>query len=522
MRLVTGRQMREIDSYAIGNIGIPSLVLMENAGLKILFTLEKVLGGLKGKRFAIVCGKGNNGGDGLVVARHLFNNHIPIHVFICANSDELSTDTSVNLKILQNSGFQPIHMAGKPDLDRLKVALEFSDCLIDALYGTGFSGAIDGFPKDVVRVMNEANVRRVSIDVPSGLCSTTGKLSNPSFRADVTITLGLPKLGLYLYPGCESAGQIWIADLGIPQAAYDAIPSTQAILTRELAQVLLPVRPDNSHKGTFGSTLILAGSRDYHGAGILVTYGALRSGVGLVNLGLPDVLAGKMFCETLPDVVVRTFNSADGGFFISEDSVQEFYEIYDSIIIGPGWGRGGRRFDSIKSILNRWKGGLLIDADALNEIEDPEILKGFPGDLILTPHLGEFSRMVKKPIKEIREDLLDSARDFVKKVPCVLVLKSSTPVIVGTDGNAFLCSRPNSGLAKGGSGDLLAGLIGGFLAQGLSGIRAACLGVYLHSDAASLARSELSADAMTVSEIASMIPKAFKSLRGENPEEAAS
>ncbi|MBF0503022.1 MAG: NAD(P)H-hydrate dehydratase [Candidatus Riflebacteria bacterium] len=516
MRLVTATEMQAIDRHAIEQIGIPSLVLMENAGLKALLTLERALSGLGGKRFTIVCGRGNNGGDGLVMARHLFNHQIEVNTFIVGSPSELSPDATANLKILLNSNYQPIFMTQTEDLDHLRVALEFSDIAVDAIYGTGFSGHIEGYPREVVRIFNASRSKKISIDVPSGLCSNTGRLSNPSVIADLTVTLGLPKLGLYLHPGCETVGEIWVADIGLPQVSCDTIPGSVSLLTPRLASLLLPSRSNHAHKGSFGHLLILAGSAAYQGAGVLTSYGALRSGTGLVTLGLPAGLSEKMNVDVLPETILRACPSRDGGFAFGEAEVREFAGLYRAIVAGPGWGRSPDRRRSLQALINGWAGALLLDADALNAIEDTAQLANHCGDLVLTPHLGEMSRLTGKTVSAIRDDLLGTATEFTQRTKCVLVLKGSITVIMDPSGQTFLCARPNSGLARGGSGDLLSGLIGGMLAQGISAFAAAALGVHLHAEAAEIARSELGADAMTVSEIASFLPRAFRRLRGED------
>ncbi len=517
MRLVTAAEMRAIDRHAIDTVGIPGLVLMENAGLKVLFTLEKCLGGLKGKRFTIICGKGNNGGDGLVVARHLHNNHLPLHVFLVYPPEELSADARTNLAILRQSGHQPIVMAGTEDLERLRIALEFSDCVIDALFGTGFAGEIEGYPREVVAIANEGNLRRVAIDVPSGLEATTGHVAQTTFQAHLTVTLGAPKIGLFLYPGRDAAGEVWVADIGLPPPTFEAVPSEHTLLTREVVASLLPARPDQGHKGTFGHVLILAGSQDYQGAGVLSTYGALRSGAGLVTLGMPRGVAGRLSCDILPDVIVRTFGEADGGFALEPDDVRGFSGVYHALVAGPGWGKGRARQHSLQVLLEGWPGGLVLDADALNALAEGGGRSSDAENLVLTPHLGEMSRLLGRPVGAIQADPVGAAREFVARQPCVLVLKSATTVVMGPDGHAFLCSRPNAGLARGGAGDLLSGLIGGLLAQGLGGLRAALLGVFLHAEAGAIARAELGPEAMTISEVASLLPRAFLRLRQGEP-----
>ena len=521
MRLVTAAEMRAIDRHAIDQVGIPSLVLMENAGLKVLLTLEKVLAGLLNKRFTVVCGKGNNGGDGLVVARHLFNHQIAVHTFIIGQPRDLSPDAATNLKMLENSGYRPTFVSLPEDIDQLRVALEFSDVVVDALYGTGFSGVLEGIPAEAVRVMNLAGCRKVALDVPSGLCADSGRCSGPAFQADLTVTLGMPKLGLYLPPGCDLAGEVWVADIGLPFVSFESVPGRTTLLTQRVAASLMPQRPEHGHKGTFGHLLILAGSDEYQGAGSLVTYGALRSGAGLVTWGMPEGLNARISCEVLPDVIVRNFPSDSGGFDIGEEQVCDLAGVYRAIAAGSGWGRGESRRKTVRSLLRQWAGPLLLDADALNAVESIGELASYGESLVLTPHPGELARLTGQSVQSIREDPLRAAAAFIERVPCVLVLKGPVTIIMKCDGQAFILSRPNSGLARGGSGDLLAGLIGGFLAQGMPPFLAAAVGAWLHAEAGHIARQELGADAMTVTEMASLIPRAFRRLRGEEAAPAA-
>ena len=516
MRLLTSEEMRAADNHAIKTIGIPSLILMENAGLKILFTLEKALKGLQGKRFTIVCGKGNNGGDGLVVARHLLNNGVPVSVFLTNDPTSLSEDATTNYKILCSCGLEPVVIDGADSLNRLRVAMEFSDCLIDGVFGTGIKGNITGFSADVIRTMNECRAKKVAIDIPSGLDSSNGIASDPCFKADMTITLGAPKLGMFLFPGRDFTGEVWTADIGIPFASFEAAGSTHYLLSGSIAASCLPTRKNNFHKGNCGHALLLAGSKQYQGAGVIASYGALRSGAGLISLGLPETVKRDLSCQVLPDVILTGFSEEKGNFALKSDELQSFSGKYSAIVAGPGWGRGKSQKESLKSLITAWAGPLLLDADALNQIDDLNELSHHDGRIpVLTPHIGEMSRLTNKTVAEIQDDLPGCAREFAKQNKCIVVLKSAVTVIADPDGRVFVSSRPNSGLSRGGSGDLLAGLVGGFLAQGIPAINACLLGVYIHAEAGELARQDLGEDSMTITEVSSYIPKAFKALRGE-------
>jgi len=519
MRLVTASEMREIDRHAIEKIGIPSLVLMENAGLKVLFTLEKVLSGLRGKRFTVICGRGNNGGDGLVVARHLLNAGVSVDVFLTSRPDEMARDAAANLAIYMASGGQPVVMTDMEDLDRLRVALSFSDVVIDALFGTGFSGAITGYIREVVRIINESRVWCVAIDVPSGLEASTGRISDPAIRAGSTITLGAPKLGMFLYPGRDIVGEVWVADIGLPHPSFDSVPARHRLITSDLAGALMPARRESAHKSTFGHLLVLGSSETYQGAGVLAAQGGLRSGAGLVTLGLPAGIARQVTCPVPPEVIVRSFGDREGGFALESEEVRGFVGRYAAVVAGPGWGRTPSAKASMRALVDTWAGGIVLDADALPEPADLAALRAHGPDMVLTPHIGEMARMTGRTINSVQEDLVGVSREFAERMSCVLVLKSATTIVAAPDGQIYLCSRPNSGLARGGAGDVLAGLIGGLIAQGLPALHAAIVGVFLQSDAAETVRNALGADAMSVSDVINALPGSFRRLRGDEGRE---
>ena len=515
MRLFTAEEMRAADRHAVEKIGIPALVLMENAGIKALLTMEKILGGLKGKRFTIVCGRGNNGGDGLVIARHLFNNDIPVHVFVTAIPDEMTPEARANCEILLKTGVNPVSLREPRDIDRLRIAMEFSECLVDCLFGTGVSGDIRDFPAEIVRAMNDTRATRIAIDLPSGLCATTGKVSNPCFLANYTITLGVPKVGLFVLPGKKAAGEIWIADIGMPAISAASPRATHFLVTSGLVSTLVPQRDDCINKGDAGKLLIVAGSSQYQGAGVLASFGALRSGVGLVTLALPDCLEGRLASQILPETILNYLPSVEGGFSLSVDKCSELAGRFRTLLAGPGWGRDAKRAVALENLLQSWKGVAVLDADALNMIADRDILSGSTARVIITPHLAEMARLCQTTVAEVAGNQIETARRYASEKKITVVLKSAITVIADPRGTVYINSRPNSGLARGGSGDLLAGLIAGLAATGMTELHAAIAGVFLLSEAAEQAKTELGADSMSVSEVASFIPKAFKLIRGD-------
>lgn len=516
MRLFTSEEMKIAETHAIEKIGIPSIVLMENAGIKSLLTIEKIVSGVKGKRFTIICGKGNNGGDGLVIARHLHNNAVPVHLFLLSEPEELSPDSEINCRILIKSGLYPSVIKEKNDIDKLRVAMEFSECIIDCIYGTGIKANIKGLASEIVKAVNLSRAIKISIDLPSGVCGTTGKASVPSIISNYTITLGTPKIGLFMYPGLVHAGEVWTADIGIPSISNSHPQGMHYLIDDELAFSLLPYRDENIHKGLAGKVLVFGGSSEYQGAGIMASGGALRSGAGIINLALPDCLMGKIICQIPPEVIVSYLPSRDGGFFLNESTAINLCSKYNAILVGPGWGRGEGRRQTLEHILNHYSGIVVIDADALNIIsQSPELLANRKCRIIITPHHAEMARLCKTDIEDIANNQIARAKDYAADNKVTVVLKSSVTVIAAPNGKIFINSAPNSGMAKGGSGDLLSGFIAGLAATGGSELNAAITGVYIISEAGKEAKEQLGCDSMSVSEVSFLIPKVFSKLRNK-------
>ena len=510
MRLFTSEQMRAADSHAINETGIDSKVLMENAGTRSLVLIEKLLGGLSFKSFVIICGKGNNGGDGMVIARHLINMGANVNIFCIAAS---ATDEAIaNYNILKVCGFEPEIIKTQSDLKKLQIAMEFSDVLIDCIFGTGFKGDIKGPVAKIINLMNASGTQhKISIDLPSGACSDTGQLSSPSFRADYTICLAGAKPGLFMYPAKNNAGQVNTVDIGILQISLSSTKPTHYLMTDQLAMSILPPRKENTHKGIAGKTCIIAGSSNYQGAPVLASYGALRSGAGIVNLILPDCLKGTSSCTVLPEVIVSYLESENGCFCLEERMLKSYLAKANSVLFGPGCTKSRSTADIAKFLAENINGVLVLDADALDTIT-PKMIKNRKAEIIITPHPAEMQRLSGIPLKEILTDPVTVATKFAFEHNLTVVLKSAVTIIARPDKRAYISSQPNSGLARGGTGDLLSGLISGLAARGISAINAALLGVHLLSIAGNTARKELGPDAMTISEVAAYLPAAFKAI----------
>jgi len=497
VKVTTGREMKEIDEITINEYGMDSKVLMERAGISVLLALEEELGNLSGQRFLVLCGGGNNGGDGFVVARNLLNVARDVLVVFLGKSRTPDCDYNYNL-YLRFGGKVLEHF----DASLLK---EY-DVVVDAIFGTGLKGEVTGEFAKVIDSVNNSNTYVVSVDIPSGVDADTGRILGTAVRANLTVTFGAPKVGHLLFPGREYAGRLKVANIGHPRSLLE--PLKRHVITREVAASLLPERPKDSHKGTYGKVLIVAGSKLYSGAPVLTGMGALKVGAGLVTLVVPfpqNLVATSSFPEII-SVPVETKN----GYFNAEN-VEEclrMAEKVDVVAVGPGLGNNDdtRRF--VNEFLKKLEKPVVLDADGLNVL-DVSVLSERNQPTVITPHPGEMARLSGKTIDEVKYNYI-FAEEFARKHRCVLVLKSATTIV--TDGeNTFFNTTGNTGLSKGGSGDVLTGMISGFMAQKLSPLEASVLAVYLHGMAADLFEDD--ERGLTASELLRLIPKAIRGLK---------
>lgn len=514
MKLVTSAEMRAIDREAIEHHGIPGPVLMENAGRALAdFILEVLVEQPDKFRCAIICGKGNNGGDGFVAARHLKQAGVAVAVYFIGPLDKLSADAKLNHGRLSEAGLRAVPLAAATDLpDTLDC-----DVIVDAIFGTGFSGEPEGLAADLIDYFNEQESQVLSVDLPSGLNADTGRHEGSVVSADFTVTLGLPKYGLYLSPGREAAGVVTVVPIGLPDEAIEKLQLRHEVLMPWVVAETLPERKPDGHKGDFGKLLVVAGSTGYTGAATLTALSALRSGCGLVKLAcaksIQPMLAIKLteaMAVPLPDVALK------GALALrSLGELRKLTEEHDAVVIGPGLGQ----HHETRELVRRYAGALdkpvLIDADGLNAFAgNAELLKtrGGHGSLILTPHPGEFARLFGKTVPEDIQERIALAKETAREYNVVLVLKGSPTIVAAPDDRCWLNPTGNSGMATGGSGDVLSGMIGSFLAQGLPALEAALCGVFLHGAAGDIAADELTPRAMIAGDIIECLPKAFLSV----------
>jgi len=515
VRVLNAAQMREADRRTIDDIGIPSLVLMENAGRQAVAAMEAVYSDLAERQVAVLCGRGNNGGDGFVIARTLLQRGVSVSVFLIGRVAEVRGDARVNLEILGRLGLTVVEVADSQAWE-LHFS-EVSDCtlIVDAIFGTGLNAPIAGFIESVITDVNASGIPVVAIDLPTGLSADLPEPIGPSIEAGLTVTLAAPKLPLVLPPGELRAGDIVIADIGIPNEVLEAVDGARVDLsTRVSMRELITPRTADTHKGDYGRVLIVAGSPGKTGAAYLSAVGALRSGAGLVTVATPascqPVVAG-MGPEYMTEALAETGNGLDPNIV---DRVIDMAR--DVIAIGPGLGQARDTREFIHRLVDRAGMPLVVDADGLNAFVDhPDRLNGREGrDVIITPHPGEMARLVGMTTQEVQASRLEVARNFARAHHVFVVLKGHRTLIATPDEKIFINPTGNPGMATGGTGDVLTGMIAAWLAQLLDAEAACRLAVYLHGLAGDLVDAEEGEVAMTSADVAAHLGAAVLELMG--------
>jgi ADP-dependent NAD(P)H-hydrate dehydratase / NAD(P)H-hydrate epimerase len=513
MRILNAAQMREADRRTIEEIGIPSLVLMENAGRQVVAAIEAVHNDLADRKVAVLCGRGNNGGDGFVVARTLVQRGIDVSVFLIGRVGEVRGDARTNLEILGRLGLTVVEIA-----DSQAWELHFSeigDCtlIVDAIFGTGLNAPLTGLMETVVADVNAAAIPVVAIDLPSGLSADSHEPIGDSIEAGMTVTLGAPKISLVLPPAETRAGDIVIADIGIPAGVIEALDGPHVhLLTRGAMRELIGPRMPDSHKGDYGRVLIVAGSRGKTGAAHLSAIGALRSGAGLVTVATPACCL-PIVAAMAPEYMTEAIDEGrDGLDAAAVDRVLELAR--DVVAIGPGLGQAAGTREFVRTLLDRATMPVVVDADGLNAFtDDPDRLSGREGrDVIITPHPGEMARLVGMSTDEVQGSRLEIARNFATARRIYVVLKGHRTLVATPDGKIFINPTGNAGMATGGTGDVLTGMIAAWLAQLLDAEAACQLAVYLHGMAGDLAEADEGEVAMTAGDLAAHLGDAVMEL----------
>ncbi len=478
MRLaVTNEQMKRAEKNA-DESGTPYLQLMKNAGQACFNRIAQLTDGVKDKNVVVLSGRGNNGGDGIVITDLLLEagaNAVLIFV-----SDLPKTDCARLCYSIYETGLNVSLYAHQKE--NVKRVLENSEIVIDCVFGTGFHGELDESLSDLFSFINEqCSAMKISIDVPSGCNSDTGEIAANAFRPDFTITLGAVKRGLYSHPCFEHCGVLMLADIGIPQSCYDGC---EAVLTDELIREFIPERKAVSHKGTYGRLLNVAGSARYTGAALLSTDAALHMGVGLCTLATPQRVVNAI-AAAVPETTYFPLDCGSDGFLSSEGTAELKRLVADggfsAVSIGCGLGNTPETADAAEFVIKNADCPVIVDADGLNAISSNiNVLKESKKGVIVTPHPAEFARMTGKTVPEIQSDRITAAKGFAAEYGAVTVLKGVNTVIAAPTGETFINTTGNAGLAKGGSGDVLTGIIASLIAQGADLFYGTVLGVYLH------------------------------------------
>ena len=516
MKIVTADQMRQIDQQC-ESIGLPTKVLMENAGKAVAEEVRRILGAIDQHHILVLVGPGNNGGDGLVTARYLHDWGARVSLYMFGHRPV----TDNNLELVEQRGLNIVEAAQDESLEELINILLSTTAVIDALFGTGASRPLDYFTSQVLDKISEAkeeqrSIHIVALDLPSGLDADNGEVDPSSLYVDDTITLGFPKLGLLNLPGAERAGRVTIADIGIPIELATQI--SVEMITDDWAKTALPRRPLGANKGSFGRVLVVAGSINYIGAAYLACTGALRAGAGLVTLATPFRLQ-SILASKLTEVTYLPLPESRPGIIAPQAArlIHRELENYDVLLLGCGLGQSQSVIKFIKAVLFRpmeIPASVVLDADALNTLAQvPNWWLQYTGNAILTPHPGEMARLARVSTEEVQADRLQITRDMAQEWHKTVVLKGAYTVISNPDVLSRISPIANPGLASAGTGDVLAGVIAGLAAQGLNLFDAASCGVYLHAKAGEVVKSQLGDTGMLATDLLPALPVAIKQIK---------
>lgn len=511
MKLVTAEQMRLLDRMAASEFNIPSLNLMERAGEALA---ESVTGRYPPSRgaVAVLVGRGNNGGDGLVAARALMERGHDVFIFLTSPTMDLSPDARANWERLAQLTPTFFQIDSASDLNMHSLAIARCACIIDALFGTGLSSELKSPYREIIDVVNTLKIPVVACDIPSGLSSDTGMPLGSAIKARWTVTFGLPKIGLFAGRGADYARDVEIVDIGFPMEAIDRIETKTHLIDPDLFAGHLAPREPKSHKGDFGHVVVFAGSGGKLGAGYLTSMGALRAGAGLVTYALPDKSFAK-FDARYPEIMAVGIPDKDRGHFHPEGVTAALDLIKDktAAAIGPAIGTHEETRAFVVEFVKRARLPMVIDADGLNVLADNlSILDYRPEATILTPHPGEMERLTKTAKKD--EERLPSALKLATAHGVHVVLKGHRTIVATPEGDAYINPTGNPAMATAGMGDALTGMIAGFVAQGMDPAAASIAGVYCHGLAGDIAAKQFGDRGVVASDVIRCFPEAMKSI----------
>ena len=516
MKIVTASEMSTIDSKTIKDYKIPSSVLMERAGLSVA---NRIIGLFDRKKVIVLSGGGNNGGDGIVAARELYNRGWNVKVFLLFKEEKLSPDCLAQYRIAKHLG---VPMEFRTNLNGKDI---HSAIIVDAIFGTGINKPVTSLISKIISFLNRSENIVISVDIPSGISADNAQIMGEAVRADYTVTFGLPKIGHMLYPGAEFTGKLFVEDIGFPEELLKSDSIKIETIEKQDASMLLPERAKHSYKGDYGHVLIVAGSRGKTGAALMAAKACLRSGAGMVTIGVPETLV-DIFQQRVTEEMVLPLNDTGRGTLsvkASETIIDFLAQKADVLAIGPGIACDADITDLMMRILETVTVPMVLDADAINSISGrTEILKDAKAPVILTPHVGEMARLLsrnseanKKLIAQIEKDKIRTAVSFSNETGTYLLLKGAPTIISEPDGRVFINTTGNPGMSTAGSGDVLTGIIAAFLGQGLNPMDASVLGTYIHGLAGDIAATEKGMHSMIATDIIERLPEAFAVLKAD-------
>lgn len=508
MKIASVGEIRFMDRYAITKLGIAEEILMENAGLASLNVLKSKVG-LSNRKFVVFCGSGNNGGDGLVVARLIHSNGGIVKVYLLNDSTKFKGAAKTNFDIITRL---PVEVIKLNIPVSVKKDLAHCDAVIDAIFGTGLDRPVVGLAAEMISLINKSKKKILSLDIPSGVNGNTGDVMSVAVRADYTVTFGLPKIGNMLYPGYELGGELFVSHISFPPSLY----RENNILVQTNDYIALPERPVEAYKGAMGDVLFVAGAANYYGAPYFAAMSFLKSGGGYSRLAAPRSVV-PVIAKRGREIVYLPQEETNAGSIAlkSKKAMLSLSEKVDMVVMGPGLSLQEETVKLVREMAVALKKPLLIDGDGLTAVaENPEILRHRKAATILTPHVGEMARLTGKSASQINSDKIAILRETAKRLKATIVLKGAHSLVGTGDGKIYINLSGNPGMATAGSGDVLTGCIAAMYGMGLNHEDAACKGVFLHGYAGDMAAMKKGVDGITAKDIMDHLPQAMKHDRG--------
>jgi ADP-dependent NAD(P)H-hydrate dehydratase / NAD(P)H-hydrate epimerase len=517
MKILTSAEMREVDRRAIEEIGIPGVVLMENAGIRTAAAIADVYPECDGGEVLIAAGKGNNGGDGFVIARQLAVEGWRPRILLFAGKDEIRGDAAVNLAVAVRMGLPIEEIRTVADIKRAARRLQEAPLIVDALFGTGLAKPLEGFYAEAVAAINRSPAPVVAVDIPSGLSSDTFEIIGPCVEADLTVCLAAPKIAHVFPPAEDCVGKLRIVDIGMPPALLDDPAHRLELFDIEGLLPFFDRRKPDTHKGTYGHLLIVAGSRGKTGAAVLAGKAALKSGAGLVTVAVPESCL-PIVARASSELMTEALPETPKGTIVREalHVVRNLLKGKNALVLGPGLSTDPSTAEFVRHLLPEIKIPFIIDADGLNIIASHrKVLDDLQAPCILTPHPGEFSRLTGLSIPDVLARRLELAPGFSRTHGLHLVLKGYRTLVADPEGRIFVNPSGNPGMATGGTGDVLAGMIAAFLMPKAALTSAVTAAVFAHGMSGDLAAESVSQRALTAGDIIRFLPRTLRELEGD-------